>query len=70
MFVGVKQFTFKHKMHVETLTQNVLGLVIGFIILKCFGMSFNQSVLMQLTFFVASYVRGYCVRKMFSRLYK
>ena len=68
--MDVKSVLFKHKMHVETLTQNVLGLVIGFIILKCFGMSFHQSVLMQLNFFVASYVRGYCVRKMFNKLYK
>lgn len=33
--------------HAETLTQNVLGLVIAFIILKLFGLSTTQSIQIQ-----------------------
>lgn len=54
--------------HAETLTQNVLGLVIAFIILKLFGLSTSQSVQIQAVFFFVSYVRSYLIRRLFVKL--
>lgn len=55
--------------HIETITQNVLGILIGMFILHLFNIPFNQSLQMQVVFFIVSYVRGYCVRTVFSKLY-
>lgn len=52
--------------HAETITQNVVGLVIGYIILKCFGLSNTESLHLQAIFFIASYTRGYFIRRIFS----
>lgn len=54
--------------HAETITQNVLGLIISFIILRIFGMSVNESIQLQSVFFVVSYIRSYLVRRTFDRL--
>ena len=54
--------------HAEALTQNVLGLVIAFIILKLWGMSTSESLGLQVVFFIASYIRSYAVRRVFSRI--
>ena len=54
--------------HAETLTQNVLGLIISFIILQAFGMTIEQSIQLQLTFFVVSYIRSYLIRRTFERI--
>lgn len=56
--------------HLETLTQNVVGLVIAFIILTLWGLPFIESVALQTIFFVTSYIRGYCIRKLFRSLSK
>ena len=56
--------------HLETLTQNVVGLVIAFIILTLWGLPFIESVVLQTIFFVTSYIRGYCIRKLFRSLSK
>ena len=56
--------------HLETLTQNVVGLVIAFIILTLWGLPFIESVVLQTIFFVTSYIRGYCIRKLFRSLNK
>ena len=52
--------------HAETITQNVVGVVIGYIILKCFGLSNTESLHLQAVFFIASYTRGYLIRRIFS----
>lgn len=54
--------------HAETITQNVLGLLAGFIILKLFGVSSEVSFKIQFTFFVVAYMRSYLVRRFFNRL--
>ena len=54
--------------HAETITQNVLGLLIGFLILWWFGMSTSESLQIQAVFFFASYTRGYLVRRFFNRM--
>ena len=56
--------------HLETLTQNVVGLVIAFIILTLWGLPFIERVALQTIFFVTSYIRGYCIRKLFRSLNK
>lgn len=53
--------------HAETLTQNIVGLLIGFIILKCFGLSVTESVQLQAVIFVASYMRSYLIRRFFNQ---
>ena len=56
--------------HLETLTQNIVGLVVAFIILTLWGLPFYESVALQTIFFVTSYIRGYCIRKLFRSLNK
>ena len=54
--------------HIEALTQNIVGTIIAFIILKMFGMSFTESFLLQSVFFVTSYVRSYVIRRVFKNI--
>lgn len=54
--------------HIEALTQNIVGLIIAFIILKLFGMSFTESILLQSIFFVTSYIRSYVIRRIFKNI--
>lgn len=54
--------------HMEALAQNVVGLMIAFIILKMWGLSTTQSVQLQAIFFFSSYVRSYLIRRLFNRL--
>ena len=56
--------------HLETLTQNVVRLVIAFIILTLWGLPFIESVALQTIFFVTSYIRRHCIRKLFRSLSK
>lgn len=58
----------KKHAHLETLTQNVLGLLIAFIILKLYGLSTSQSIQLQIIFFFASYIRSYMVHRFFNYL--
>ena len=60
--------TSKLMIHAETITQNVLGIIIGFALLHLFGISAEQSVKIQVTFFVVSYIRSYLIRSFFSKL--
>lgn len=53
--------------HAETITQNALGMLIGFCIMHIYGLPFGESVKLQLVFLVASYVRGYSVRRFFEK---
>ena len=55
--------------HLETITQNILGIIAGLIILRLFNIPFSDSIQLQVIFFVVSYIRSYCVRRMFSKLY-
>ena len=57
-----------HLPHIEALTQNIIGMIIAFIILKIFGMSFTESVLLQSVFFVTSYIRSYVIRRFFKKI--
>ena len=54
--------------HAETLIQNIVGLMIGFIILKCFGLTASESVKLQAVIFATSYLRSYLIRRFFNRL--
>ena len=54
--------------HIEALTQNIVGMVVAFIILNIFGMSFTESVLLQSVFFVTSYVRSFVIRRIFKNI--
>lgn len=54
--------------HAETLTQNILGLIIAYVILRLWGLSTNESVQLQFIFFVSSYLRSYAVRRAFNYL--
>lgn len=56
--------------HLETLTQNIVGLIVAFIILTLCGLPFYESLALQTIFFVTSYIRGYCIRKLFRSLNK
>ena len=61
--------TNKHYAHLETITQNILGIIAGLIILRLFNIPFSDSIQLQVIFFVVSYIRSYCVRMIFSKLY-
>ena len=54
-------------LHLEALTQNILGILIAFTILHLWGMSMSESVALQCIFFITSYIRSYLVRKVFKR---
>ena len=64
-----ENLTNKHYAHLETITQNILGIIAGLIILRLFNIPFSDSIQLQVIFFVVSYIRSYCVRRMFSKLY-
>ena len=53
--------------HLETLAQIVSGNIIALVILHFYGMSLQQSLGLQLIFFVTSYIRSYFIRKLFSK---
>lgn len=54
--------------HAESLTQNVAGLFIAFVILKFWGLSTQDSFQLQAIFFIASYLRSYLIRRLFNRV--
>ena len=56
--------------HLETLAQIISGNIIALVILYFYGMSLQQSLSLQIVFFVTSYIRSYFIRKMFSKLGK
>lgn len=56
-------------MHLETVTQNVVGILIGFLILHLWGLPLMESLQLQLVFVVISYIRSYYIRKFFSKYY-
>ena len=51
--------------HLETLAQILVGNVVALVILYFYGMSLQQSLSLQIVFFITSYIRSYFIRKMF-----
>ena len=45
------------ELHIETLTQMTVGLILGYVILRMFGLTNTQSITLQFIFFVVSYAR-------------
>jgi len=58
----------KYLTHAETLSQNILGILIGFAIMRLFGVPTDVGVKMQVVLFVASYIRSYSVRSTFRKI--
>ena len=56
--------------HLETLAQIISGNIIALVILSFYGMSLQQSLSLQIVFFVTSYIRSYFIRRTFSKLGK
>ena len=56
--------------HLETLAQILVGNVVALVILYFYGMSLQQSLSLQLIFFVTSYIRSYFIRRTFNKLGK
>ena len=56
--------------HLETLTQILVGNVVALVILYFYGMSLTQSLSLQVVFFITSYIRSYFIRRFFSKLGK
>ena len=56
------------ELHIETLTQMIVGLVIGYVILRMFGLTNTQSITLQFIFFVVSYARSYTIRWVFKEV--
>ena len=51
--------------HLETLAQIISGNIIALVILYFYGMSLQQSLSLQVVFFITSYIRSYFIRKTF-----
>ena len=49
----------------EAAVNTVLGLAVGWAILRAFGMSAGQAAVVQGVFIAASFVRGFAVRRLF-----
>lgn len=56
--------------HLETLAQIISGNIIALVILYFYGMSLQQSLSLQIVFFITSYIRSYFIRRTFSKLGK
>ena len=56
------------ELHIETLTQMLVGLILGYVILRAFGLTNSQSLTLQLVFFVVSYARSYTIRLLFKEI--
>lgn len=56
------------ELHIETLTQMIVGLILGYVILRMFGLTNSQSITLQVIFFVVSYARSYTIRWLFKEI--
>ena len=56
------------ELHIETLTQMIVGLILGYVILRAFGLTNSQSITLQFIFFVVSYARSYTIRLVFKEI--
>ena len=55
------------ELHIETLTQMLVGLILGYVILRAFGLTNSQSITLQFIFFV-SYARSYTICWLFKEV--
>lgn len=59
----------KHLSLLETIAQNVVGLIIGAVLLAVWiGPHFAKNAELQALFFVSSFARGYVIRRIFAHL--
>ena len=56
------------ELHIEALTQMIVGLILGFVILRMFGLTNTQSITLQIIFFIVSYARSYTKRWVFKEI--
>ena len=56
------------ELHIETLTQMLVGLVLGYLILRTLGLTNTQSITLQFIFFVVPYARSYTIRWLFKEV--
>ena len=56
------------ELHIETLTQILVGLILWYVILRAFGLTNSQSITLQVIFFVVSYARSYAIRWLFKEI--
>ena len=56
------------ELHIETLTQMIVGLILGYEILRMFGLTNSQSITLQVIFFVVSYARSYTICWLFKEV--
>lgn len=54
--------------HLETITQILVGNTVALVILYFYGMTLTQSLSLQVVFFITSYIRSYFIRKTFIKL--
>lgn len=52
--------------HAETITQNVVGQLLAFIVFRAFGIGGGFAWRLQLVFFVVAYTRGIVIRRLFN----
>lgn len=56
--------------YAEALAQNVVGLLVAFIVMKLLNVQTDTVLQIQVTLFILSYIRSYYIRKLFHWLYK
>ena len=56
------------ELHIETLTQMIIGLILGYVILRMFGLTNTQGITLQIIFFIVSYARSYTIRWVFKEI--
>ena len=56
------------ELHIETLTQMLVGFILGYVILRTFGLTNSQSITLQVIFFVVSYARSYTISLLFKEI--
>jgi predicted lipid-binding transport protein (Tim44 family) len=52
----------------ETLAQNIVGQMISYLVLTLFGVEMRTAFGLMATMFVASYIRSYIIRRVFTRI--
>ena len=56
------------ELHIETLTQMLVGMILWYVILRAFGLTNSQSITLQFIFFVVFYARSYTIRWLFKEV--
>lgn len=60
----------RYLIHAEALSNTIIGIIISTIVYYLWGIPFSESILLQIVFFILSYLRGYLIRCIFSKLDK